>query len=200
MKKGIYKNLLTFNEPDLPGAIQYDGGASQSLWPKLEEIGFRLGSPLAQRLKNYCGGWLADFLAQCQEKRATEWIFIAVHCYQTCALGIGQLAENAKTQIYRKYGSPIWPTPGIQPSTQAPGSGNPNPNLFGRGRSEIHSECTAMLESLEFGRTVLWFVRIGGGANPTEGRYSRLFRNGELAATGKAYRDVEFRAAAAADG
>lgn len=190
-EKGIYKNLLTFNEPDLPEQSNMTVEQAIALWPKLEEIGIRLGSPCPAASENYCGGWLADFMAQCQEK-GYRVDFIAVHCYQdVCNSESVASLKTLLTQIYEKYGLPIWLTEFGAIDT---GSwfGNPNPNYSEEAAVRYIQECTAMLESLGFVERYSWFVEdYGGGANPTEGRYSRLFRNGELAATGKAYRDVE---------
>ena len=51
------------------------------LWPSLEALGVRLGSPCPANPANYCGGWLEQFMEGCREQ-GYRVDFIAVHCYQ----------------------------------------------------------------------------------------------------------------------
>lgn len=188
---GTYTNLLTFNEPDLAEQSNMTVEQALELWPSLEALGVRLGSPCPANAANYCGGWLEQFMEGCRE-RGYRVDFIAVHCYQdVCDPGAVSALQSLLTHIYEKYGLPIWLT---EFGAVDVGSwyGNPNPNYSEVAAVQYIQSSTAMLESLGFVERYSWFVdNYGGGANPENGRYSRLFNDDDtLAQTGAAYRDA----------
>lgn len=188
--EGKYHNLLTFNEPDMGGEA---GGCSMTVeqaleaWPRLEELGIRLSSPAVAA--DY--DWLRRFMEGCEEK-GYRVDFLAVHCYQdvTDDNSVGNL-RKLLLDLYDTYGRPLWLTEFgcIDISTW---SGSENPDYTMEASAKYLEECTAMLEKLGFVERYSFFLdNYGGGANPPEGRYSRLYDdNDEINLIGETYRDI----------
>ena len=191
-EQGYYKNLLGFNEPDLPEQSNMTVEQAIALWPKLEQIGIRLGSPCPASSENYCSGWLKEFMDKCKE-RGYRVDFIAVHCYQDFSdpNAVNQL-KTFLTRIYDTYKLPIWLTEfgTIDVSTWG---GSANPNCTEEAAVKYTQASTEMLESLGFVERYAWFLdNFGGGANPPEAVYTRLYKDDDtMNSTGEIYRDVK---------
>ncbi|MGF7142975.1 hypothetical protein HNQ56_001397 [Anaerotaenia torta] len=185
-----YTNLLTFNEPDMGGEA---GGCEMSVkqaikaWPKLQEIGIRLGSPAVAA--DYA--WLDEFMSKCKEL-GYRVDFLSVHCYQdvTDTASVSNL-RVLLSDLYSKYGLPIWLTEFGCIDVSA-WSGGVNEDYTAESSAKYLTRCTAMLEGLGFVERYSFFLdNYGGGANPYEGRYSRLYDdNDELNIIGKTYIEV----------
>lgn len=195
--EGRFTNLLTFNEPDMGGEA---GGCNMMVeqaleaWPKLEEIGIRLSSPAVAADYN----WLREFMDGCKEK-GYRVDFIAVHCYQdvTDKNSVGNL-KNLLVDLYDQYSLPIWLTEFGCIDISA-WSGGVNPDYTIENAAAYLEECTGMLEGLGFVERYSFFLdNYGGGANPVEGRYSRLYDdNDEMNLVGETYLAVQSEVALA---
>lgn len=74
------KNLLTFNEPDLPSQANMTPEQALDLWPQLEKTGLPLGAPAVATDADKPDGWLDRFMKGAAE-RGLRVDFIPVHWY-----------------------------------------------------------------------------------------------------------------------
>ncbi|WP_461015163.1 glycosyl hydrolase [Streptomyces daliensis] len=104
------KNLLAFNEPDLPQQANMTPEEALDLWPQLEKTGMRLGAPAVAYDAAKDGSWLDRFMKGAKE-RNLRVDFIPVHWYGS-DFGPGaseQLASYLKG-IHERYNKPVWLT------------------------------------------------------------------------------------------
>lgn len=188
-EKGLYKNLLTFNEPDLAGQAEMTVEEALECWPRLMETGLRLGSPAPASVDS---SWLAEFM-QGAEKKGYCVDFINLHVYQdfTHPDSVEGL-KKALTDLYKKYHKPIWITElGAIDVTPLWGGyqtyAKPSVEL---ARNYIQ-EVTQMLESLDFVERYAWFVDSSSDVEGTQ--YTRLFdtSNDSLTEVGETYAAVK---------
>lgn len=94
--------LLGFNEPD--GAAQSNLTPTQALnlWPKLEAVATRLGSPASAGNASKSGSWLETF-----SNSNPKFDFVCVHWYAPPNV---DSFLNQIDNIYAKYKKPIWVT------------------------------------------------------------------------------------------
>lgn len=94
--------LLGFNEPD--GAAQSNLTPQQAfnLWPKLEGLGSRLGSPAIAGNASKAGSWLETF-----SNFNPKFDFVCVHWY--APPNVDSFLKQIDA-IYAKYQKPIWVT------------------------------------------------------------------------------------------
>ena len=100
---GKVKYVLGFNEPDLESQANMTVDEAIALWPKLEEIGVPLGSPVPAGLNN---GWLEEFMKKANANNLRV-DFVCIHLYRE---NDAQIFLDAVDQTYQKYGKPIWIT------------------------------------------------------------------------------------------
>ena len=100
---GKVKYILGFNEPDLKSQANMTVNEAIALWPKLEEIGVPLGSPVPAGLKN---GWLAEFMTKANANNLRV-DFICLHLYKK---NDPQVFLDDVDKTYQAYGKPIWIT------------------------------------------------------------------------------------------
>lgn len=102
-KKGIYKNLLAYNEPD--GRDQANMTVEKAIegWPLLMSTGLRLGSPAAV---NADGEWMQQFMKEIDAK-GYRVDFITFHSYG--GIDSKHFLERLD-KIHEMYNRPIWIT------------------------------------------------------------------------------------------
>ena len=100
---GKIKYVLGFNEPDLASQANMTIDEAIALWPKLEEIGVPLGSPVPAGLNN---GWLEEFMRKANTNNLRV-DFINIHLYRE---NDAQIFLDVVDETYQKYGKPIWIT------------------------------------------------------------------------------------------
>ena len=89
---GIVKNVLGFNEPDLTSQANMTVEEAIELWPKLEELGVPLGSPVPSSVNSV---WLDQFMSEAESKNLRV-DFICIHIYR----GIIQVYFFKRLMIY----------------------------------------------------------------------------------------------------
>ena len=100
---GIVKNVLGFNEPDLTSQANMTVEEAIELWPKLEELGVPLGSPVPSSVNSV---WLEQFMSEAESKNLrVDFIFIHIKKGNNSGLFF-----QAVDDIYDKYRKPIWVT------------------------------------------------------------------------------------------
>ncbi len=196
VKNGTYTHLLTFNEPDV-----YSPGISSgvsvetalALWPQLEALNVPLSSPAPT---NYGTGWLDEFM-EGAIARGYRVDFIALHCYQNFADpdAVDELKEEL-TDVYSKYGLPIWITEFGAIDIWAWGGGK-NPACTEEAALLYTQKVTDMLENLGFVERYAWFIDNTGSpteTRPAEAEFTYLFQNDDiLSAVGEVYAAVPSR-------
>lgn len=189
-QNGGYRNLLTFNEPDLQAQSNMTVDQAIALWPKLEAIGIRLGSPCPA---DPYGNWLNEFMNKAREK-GYRVDFIAIHCYQDFSNpgSVNELKELL-TNLYDKYQLPIWLTEFGAIDVSVWG-GSRNPNCTEAAAKTYIAQSVAMLESLGFVERYAWFLdnfNETGSRRPAEAAYTSLYQdNNTLSSTGTLYQSV----------
>tara|TARA_B100001173_G_scaffold157822_1_gene136601 strand:+ start:845 stop:2215 length:1371 start_codon:yes stop_codon:yes gene_type:complete len=103
INEGKVKHVLGFNEPDLETQANMSVDEAIALWPKLEELGVPLGSPVPAETR---GPWLEEFIQKANENNLRV-DFIALHIYQS---NNPQLFLDIVDKVYEKYNLPIWIT------------------------------------------------------------------------------------------
>jgi hypothetical protein len=185
---GLYKNLLTFNEPDLSDQSNMSVEQALELWPKLEETGLRLGSPAGAAAED---AWVSEFMEKAKEK-GYRVDFLTVHVYQdfTHPDSVNQL-KAALERLYAKYQIPIWITEigNVDVSTQWWGY-QLYESMSHTNATKYITQVGEMLESLDFVERYAWFVDYSSNTSGTE--YTRLFdiSTNELTPEGEAYKMV----------
>lgn len=104
------KNLLGFNEPDLPGQANMTPEQALDLWPQLQKTGLNLGAPAVASDADKPGGWLDRFMKGAQE-RGLRVDFIPVHWYGSdfSYRATYQLAAYLE-RVHKRYNKPVWLT------------------------------------------------------------------------------------------
>ncbi len=103
--------ILGYNEPDRPDQSNMSVSSGIQFWPKLQEYGLRLGSPVPAEGGNW---WLTDFMDQADAANLRV-DFVAVHryaCYNPAGdpeVAADQLISALKS-FYNQYKKPIWLT------------------------------------------------------------------------------------------
>lgn len=193
-ERGIYKHLLTFNEPDNNSQSNMTVEQAIALWPQLEALGIPLSSPCPA---DYSSGWLDEFMEQAK-KLNYRVDFIAVHCYQDFSInGIeNKMKNDVLDVIYEKYKLPIWLTEygAIDISVWA-GGGKHNVNCTEKAAKTYIEKSTKLLEKIGYVERYAWFVdnfNEKGDSRPSEAPYTSLYNDDDtISSTGKIYRDIE---------
>jgi hypothetical protein len=102
-QKKLATEMLGFNEPDHARQSVMTPEQAIALWPELEKINLRLGSPVPAR--NTEVNWLTDFMKQAEASNYRV-DFVAVHWYGGGAVTFLQVLEKT----YEKYHKPLWIT------------------------------------------------------------------------------------------
>lgn len=193
VKNGTYEHLLTFNEPDAntPGISSgVSVETALDLWPQLEALNVPLSSPAPTYYAD--GGWLDDFMEGAKE-RGYRVDFIALHCYQNFADPASVDALKAQlTEVYAKYGLPIWITEFAAIDIWAWGGGK-NPACTQEAALTYTKNVTDMLENLGFVERYAWFIDNTGSPSESpaeEAKYTYLFDpDDSISATGEVYKN-----------
>lgn len=153
--------LLGFNEPDNETQSNMTVEDAVALWPKLEALNMRLGSPAMSSnspdpVSHVLGddGWLSRFMAQADAK-ALRVDFIAMHYYTTNADPAVMAADLEK--VHARYGLPIWVTEwGLVDFTQ--------PERFTQTETAAFLlAATKAMDALPFVERHAWFAMYAGG-------------------------------------
>jgi hypothetical protein len=176
------RNLLTFNEPDLPAQSNMTVTEALRLWPRLEATGMRLGSPAVASNAATTGSWLSKFMGRAAH-RHYRVDFITLHWYGgdfSTGPAVSQLQSYIES-VWNRYHKPIWLTefalwrfdPTAFPTPQQ--------------QAAFVTAATAMLQSLPYVWRYAWFALPADGADGTAG----LFRPGAVpTAAGRAFEKV----------
>jgi hypothetical protein len=98
-----YDAVLAFNEPDLREQANMTVARALELWPRLEALGLRLGSPAPSQNGR---AWLTEFLEGAKQ-RGYRVDFLALHWYGDCR---DTTALETFLQAWESWGLPIWIT------------------------------------------------------------------------------------------
>lgn len=103
--RGGQTHFLGFNEPNIASQGDLTVDEAIALWPKVQQIGLRIGSPAPT--DNAAGlAWLEEFMTKA-DARGYRVDYICLHNYaQRNANGLKNWLDN----IHAKYGLPIWLT------------------------------------------------------------------------------------------
>jgi len=98
-------HVLGFNEPDMAGQASMTPAECLDLWPRLESLPQRLGSPAPAT-----ASWLDEFLPEAR-KRGLRVDFICLHKYPDISNPDAprEIADMI-TSAHRKFGLPVWLT------------------------------------------------------------------------------------------
>jgi hypothetical protein len=176
------RDLLTFNEPDLPAQANMTVTEALRLWPRLEATGMRLGSPAVAFDAATTGSWLSKFMGRAAH-RHYRVDFITLHWYGgdfSAVPAVSQLKSYIES-VWDRYHKPIWltefalwrfdPTAFPTPSQQA----------------AFVTDATAMLRKLPYVWRYAWFALPADSTDGTAG----LFRPGAIpTAAGRAFERV----------
>lgn len=104
-KKSGVKHLLGFNEPERADQGNLTVEEAVEAWPKLAQLGFRLGSP-APSSDGKGMDWLDAFMKEARKKKL-QVDFIALHWYRSADVSA---FESWLKEVNRAYRKPIWLT------------------------------------------------------------------------------------------
>ncbi|GIJ65942.1 glycoside hydrolase family protein [Virgisporangium ochraceum] len=174
--------LLGFNEPDLGEQANMSVEQALDLWPRLEDTGMRLGSPVVAFGGDKAGGWLDRFMSGARA-RGYRVDFIALHWYGSdfrADAATGHLRGYLQA-VYQRYRLPIW----LTEYSLINFSGSPKfPS--GAEQAAFVRASTAMLGNLSFVERYAWFA-----LPSTRGAGTGLYRdNGTPTEAGAAYRSA----------
>lgn len=155
-ERGHLRYLLGFNEPDNAHQADLSPERAAALWPRLEQTGLQLGSPVTDWVGD---GWLARFMA-IAHKRKLRVNFIALHYYQdfTNPNAVAELRQSL-ILIHNRYHLPIWVTE----------LGTMDIRAWGYRMSQAPTEALAvtymrkalgLLNSLSFVKRYAWYTDI----------------------------------------
>ncbi len=155
-KRGHLQYLLAFNEPDNVHQADLSPERAAALWPRLEQTGLQLGSPVTDWVGD---GWLARFMA-IAHKRKLRVNFIALHYYQdfTNPNAVSELRQSLML-IHNRYHLPIWITE----------LGTMDIRAWGYRMSQVPTETLAvtymrralgLLNSLSFVKRYAWYTDV----------------------------------------
>jgi hypothetical protein len=175
------KHVLSFNEPDMEGQSNMTPEACLELWPQLERLPQRLGSPAPANAK-----WLDSFMPEAK-RRGLRVDFVCVHRYPDISnpRAVDEV-ERMVREAYDKFGLPVWLTECGAADVAAwrqPQVAKPTPEMA----QDFVRELLAMVERLPFVERYAWFADRVGGAY----RLGTIFdQQGEwLTTVGGIYRD-----------
>ncbi|BAT22267.1 hypothetical protein AR679_gp241 [Yellowstone lake phycodnavirus 1] len=165
--------LLGFNEPD--GAAQSNLTPTQAvgMWPKLEAVSSRLGSPAIAGNASKTGSWLETFT-----NSNPKFDFVCVHWY---APPNSDSFLKQIDAIYTKYQKPIWITEFAVADWAGKYPGGYDVNLV----SQFMKDACAGLEARDFVERYTWKTRTLSDANL--GTSSLFNDDGSLTALGQIY-------------
>lgn len=174
------KQLLAFNEPDLPAQANMSVDDALSLWPRLQKTGLRMGAPAVASEADRKGGWLDRFLSGAADRHHTI-DFIPVHWYGgDFGSGAADQLKEYLTAVHRRYGKPLWLTEYalIDFSGEEPRYPSEQEQIrFVRAAGK-------MLGDLSFVERHAWFTL------STKASKTGLYDDNERNATGTAYRET----------
>ena len=165
--------LLGFNEPD--GAAQSNLTPTQavSMWPKLEAVSSRLGSPAIAGNASKVGSWLETFT-----NSNPKFDFVCVHWY---APPNSDSFLKQIDAIYAKYQKPVWVTEFAVADWAGKYPGGYDVNLV----SQFMKDACAGLEARDFVERYTWKTRTL--SDPNLGTSSLFNDDGSLTALGQIY-------------
>ncbi len=174
--------LLGFNEPDNPTQSNMTVEDAVALWPKLEALGMRLGSPSMSSnspdpISHVVGddSWLSRFMSRA-DAQGLRVDFIAMHYYTVDPDPAVMAADLEK--VHARYGRPIWVTEwGLVDFTQ--------PDRFTLSETAAFLlAATRAMDALPFVERHAWFAMYSGG----DGWHinTQLIESGAMTEGGKA--------------
>jgi len=165
--------LLGFNEPD--GAAQSNLTPTQAvgLWPKLEAVSSRLGSPAIAGNASKAGSWLETFT-----NSNPKFDFVCVHWY--APPNVDSFLKQIDA-IHAKYQKPIWVTEFAVADWAGKYPGGYDVNLV----SQFMKDACAGLEARDFVERYTWKTRTLSDTNL--GTSSLFNDDGSLTALGAIY-------------
>ncbi|RCG20453.1 hypothetical protein DQ392_10170 [Streptomyces reniochalinae] len=174
------KNLLTFNEPDLPQQADMTPEQALDLWPRLEKTGLNLGAPAVAVNADKPGSWLDRFMKGAQE-RGLRVDFIPVHWYGSDfgPDAANQLAGYLK-RVHDRYKKPVWLTEYALIDFTKDAPRYPSQEE----QDAFITSSTKMLEGLDFVKRYAWF------ALSTETSPTGLYNGTNAKGGAKIYRDA----------
>jgi hypothetical protein len=165
--------LLGFNEPDGSAQSNLTPQQALDLWPKLEGLCDRLGSPAIAGNASKAGSWLETFA-----NSNPKFDFVCVHWY---APPNASSFLNQIDAIYAKYQKPIWVTEFAPADWTGKHPGGYDVNLV----SQFMKDACTGLEYRDFVERYTWKTRSTSDANLGT---SALFNDdGSLTALGQIY-------------
>jgi hypothetical protein len=174
------KQLLGFNEPDMPGQADMPAARALELWPQLEATDLRLGAPSVAYGADQPGSWFEQFMTGAGE-RGLRVDFIPLHWY---GADFGPDAvdhlRGYLEAVHARWDKPVWLTE--YALTDFTGSSPRYPSEA--EQTAFVDSVVPMLNSLPFLERHAWFT-LSTEASPTG-----LHAGGALNATGRAYRDA----------
>ncbi|MDH6218470.1 glycosyl hydrolase [Streptomyces pseudovenezuelae] len=174
------KELLGFNEPDLPGQADLTPEDALDLWPQLESTGLRLGAPAVASGADVIGGWLDRFM-EGAKTRGLRVDFIPLHWYgkDFGPDAVDQLRTYIEAVHARYPDKPIWLTEyGLIDFSH----GTPRYPDNEQQQIDFINASTTMLDGLDYVERYAWFT-LSTQTSPT-GLYNGTTPN----ASGQAYR------------
>ncbi|MCR4695623.1 MAG: glycoside hydrolase family protein [Pseudobutyrivibrio sp.] len=186
-EEGYYKNLLTFNEPDLSNQANMTVDEAiekyEIIYNALKDTDIRLGCPVGAAAEDV---WVEQFMAKANE-RGLRVDFLTIHVYQdvTHPQSVSSLAE-ALDRLYAKYKLPIWITEvgAVDVSTNWWGYSLYSP-MSHDASVEYIGELTELLEGLDYVERYAWFVDDSSDRVGT--KYTRLIDSDTLELTEEGY-------------
>ncbi len=174
--------LLSFNEPDNETQSNMTVDEAVALWPAMERLNMRLGSPAPSSnspdpISHVTGddSWLSRFMTVVDEKHLRV-DFIAMH-YYTVDPDPNVMAADLE-KVHARYGRPIWVTEwGLVDFTQ--------PDRFTQAETAAFLlAATKAMDALPFVERHAWFAMYAGG----DGWHinTQLVDGGDLTEGGKA--------------
>ncbi|MEV6235718.1 glycoside hydrolase family protein [Lentzea sp. NPDC051838] len=177
------RQLLGFNEPDLPGQADMTVDRALDLWPRLVSTGNRLGAPAVASGADREGGWLDRFLAGARA-RNLRVDFIPLHWYGADfgPAAVGQLRGYLKS-VHDKHRKPLWVTEFALIDFSGPVPRYPTQ----RQQATFARDAAEMMHGLPFVERYAWF------ALPADRGGTGLYQGATPNEVGRAYRSVQGR-------
>jgi hypothetical protein len=174
-----YSELLGFNEPDAKTQGNTSVEKALALWPKLEAVGLRLGSPSCVHPDNE---WMTAFMKGV-DQRGLRVDFICMHSYG--GPGADSLVKRLE-KVHALYKRPIWITEFAVADWEAK---SPEENRHKPERvADFVTKLLPQLEAMDIVERYAWFH---GGVSGAALASSQLFNpDGSLTIVGEAYRAV----------
>jgi hypothetical protein len=166
--------LLGFNEPDRPDQSNLTYTQAMTLWPSLQGVATRLGSPAIAGNASKDGSWLDNFDA--------PFDFVCVHWY--APPNVASFLKQIDA-IYTKYNKPIWVTEFAVADWAGKYPGGYDVSLV----SQFMKDACAGLEARDFVERYTWKTRTLSDVNM--GTSSLFNDDGSLTALGQIYREIK---------